>query len=557
MRKMIILGTVSVIILVSLTASSFYNSFNSSYETQKDYLGTIINTTNIGSTYSNNERTATRTSDGKLHVVYTTGDDSINVWYACSSDNGATWTNTKISTNDTLTEFTPCISSDSENNIHVVWAEGSGTVCRQLRYREYDGSWGTIENLSNNYDYAYYEPSLAVDSHDNLHLVYLSNCSIHNTYLHPYHMETVFGEWQTPEQIINTSYSVEEPTLAIDYNDYLHVACRNKTLSYDLLYINKTNKWNDLITVSEPTYFDFQTSPSIAIDSENNIHLSWIAHEGVSLENRGVIYCNYTTQWNTPINITDISNSWSSLPFLSVDINDTVHLMFYGNFTGTDTWNLRYVNSSNWNSVINLTNYGNNQKQPHLIFSTNPSFVISNEGYAFSFIEQNSTFYNVSYYSSDDLYWSSSYSLDNLLNPNTPTNFGNVTWNGETGSNVWTNETDPGGTMEINLTLYGQKEINEVRVWCGDIDTSISASNITLYVSSDNSSFNSSGSFLDGGSNISINSSTWPADAGVDPFSINNETSIIYCRFLLSIPTGVSSGLYYQFDWKVYIGRYQ
>jgi len=145
-----------------------------------------------------------------------------------------------------------------------------------------------------------------------------------------------------------------------------------------------------------------------------------------------------------------------------------------------------------------------------------------------------------------------------LSNPNVPTNYGNVTWVGYNDTSTWSNCTEPGGTLEFNMTINSTNNITEIRVWLDDLDE-IGASNITLYTSSDNSSYGSSGAFLNEGSNISINKSTWNAGTmGSNPFlgvGLTSTNTSVYFRFLLDIPASATNGTHSQSDWKIYIGE--
>jgi len=127
----------------------------------------------------------------------------------------------------------------------------------------------------------------------------------------------------------------------------------------------------------------------------------------------------------------------------------------------------------------------------------------------------------------------------------------NITWFGEPGEVVWCNSSGVcDETLRISVINNNTQEITDVTVWLENMtDLSghwFSAAHITLYASSDNISFgvptdddgNGNGVYLDGGSNISLNSTTWNAvTMGADPFTIENGTSaIIYCKFRAEIP---------------------
>lgn len=161
----------------------------------------------------------------------------------------------------------------------------------------------------------------------------------------------------------------------------------------------------------------------------------------------------------------------------------------------------------------------------------------------------------------------SSFTLKGLQGDGDPpsTNYGNITWVGDNGTRLWSNETQQGGWLEINMSINSTDNVSEIRIYVDDIG-SMGASNITIYVSSDNSSFGvpldnpsgkGNGIFPDGGGNISLSDSTWDASTmGINPFAggLTNTNTSIWCIFSLDVPSTIGAGTYTQNDWKVYIG---
>lgn len=135
-----------------------------------------------------------------------------------------------------------------------------------------------------------------------------------------------------------------------------------------------------------------------------------------------------------------------------------------------------------------------------------------------------------------------------------------ITWSGTAGSAVWCNSSGD-GYETMNITVVdgagaNDTNVTEIRVWVGDLNdtgTTITADNIELYASVDNSTWHSFGSFSSGGSNITLNDTTWTwAD---DPFPITGNDTI-YCRFKLSIPAGQTADTYWSASataWKIYL----
>ena len=154
----------------------------------------------------------------------------------------------------------------------------------------------------------------------------------------------------------------------------------------------------------------------------------------------------------------------------------------------------------------------------------------------------------------------SSYSIKGLAN-------NKITWAGVAGNTVYCNETGDGNQwLEINMSINASQNVTGIRVFMDDLNDTgddIGAGNITLYVSSDNSSYGSLGSFINGGSNITINATTWSGDAGTNPFTagagLTDKNASIWCIFTLAIPIGAPTDLFYSEasdSCKVYIGHY-
>lgn len=134
-----------------------------------------------------------------------------------------------------------------------------------------------------------------------------------------------------------------------------------------------------------------------------------------------------------------------------------------------------------------------------------------------------------------------------------------VTWSGIAGDTVWCNE-----WLEINMSINSTDTVSEIRVWVGDLNNSgptayINASNIELYVSSNNISYATMGSFEDTGNNITLNESQWPGGAGDNPFTLGltDKNTSIFVRFKLTIPLSSPTDIFYSISptaWKIHIG---
>jgi len=145
----------------------------------------------------------------------------------------------------------------------------------------------------------------------------------------------------------------------------------------------------------------------------------------------------------------------------------------------------------------------------------------------------------------DEISDESSFTLYGLVN-------NRITFSGTANTQVWCNSSgDYNEHLRENVTANATTNVTVFLVHIGDLndtDAWINASNIALFVSSDNVSYASMGSFTDGGSNKSVNKSTWPGGAGDNPFDgagITDKSVDIYFLFKLSIPSDAPTDEFY------------
>ena len=76
---------------------------------------------------SNCGKSIVRTSDGVLHITYALLSGTRDIYYANSSDNGETWGNQAQLTNIAYSNQSPSIATDSNDNLHIVWVGKNAT----------------------------------------------------------------------------------------------------------------------------------------------------------------------------------------------------------------------------------------------------------------------------------------------------------------------------------------------------------------------------------------------------------------------------------------------
>ena len=143
-------------------------------------------------TFYNSQRKVVRASDGTLYVVYCKlFVVRYQIYVKKSTDGGVTWTDeTRISTYagmESYIQFYPSIAVDSIDYLHVVWmGKATGyTTINQIWYAKYTTSWATpvrISTYAGMEGYHQFYPSIAVDSIDYLHVVWQGKATGYTDY---------------------------------------------------------------------------------------------------------------------------------------------------------------------------------------------------------------------------------------------------------------------------------------------------------------------------------------------------------------------------------------
>lgn len=159
----------------------------------------------------NNGRKIARDKNGNLYVVYVSGD---LIYCKKSTDNGSTWTDTGFPLISGYSQSNPSIAIDSHNNVHVVW-HGTDAIYggSQIKYSKYDGtSWSTWTNIQPISGYSQSHPSIAIDSADNLHVIWQGGDSSNTTAAQIKYSKftTTWSPWVNISEV--SGYSQSSPT---------------------------------------------------------------------------------------------------------------------------------------------------------------------------------------------------------------------------------------------------------------------------------------------------------------------------------------------------------
>ncbi len=204
----------------------------------------------------------------------------------------------------------------------------TATVKSNVTYNWIDNSFTTV---AGGIDItAVYNSKIVIDSNSNIKLFYTANYSpaleptTHVLWLNDLSSTTGIGDIGHPAN--NQSFDV-----AIDSNNVLYATWvyYNSTDDKQYLYVANSSNWNNKILVNVSPYNISEASsldlayPSLAVDSNNVIHLVWEMYNGSSMQ---IYYANSSSGWS----VMKISNESDNChtPDILVTSDGTVHVVF-------------------------------------------------------------------------------------------------------------------------------------------------------------------------------------------------------------------------------------
>jgi hypothetical protein len=249
-------------------------------------------------------------SNSNVYVAWTGINDSstyFQVW--CARSQGSTWEKpVQISEGAAagVQAFDVSIAVDGNDKVHLVWcANKNGYSSQKIFYAKYDGKWSTPTIISHLENSMY--PSIAVDSKNYLHVVWTSGSdSIFGERRVCYTRWN--GAWQTPIVIstnpeLNGHY-MDNPCIAVDSNDNLHVVwdgiCNGIPMYSQIWYTKYTKSWSTPARISNASGMESspQQYPTIGVTSGNKVCVLWSHTLGHTL-----FYSSYDSSWSTPLEV--------------------------------------------------------------------------------------------------------------------------------------------------------------------------------------------------------------------------------------------------------------
>ncbi len=234
------------------------------------------------------------------------------------------WTTTEtISTESTLGSFNPSVAVDDNNNLHVVWGDetnydGSGDD-RDIFYKQWNATtstWTTTEVVSTESAGYSRKPSLAVDSFGNAYVSWDDNSS-GNMHIYYKRRNVATSSWTTTENLSSAAFwGADYSKIDVDIYGKVHVVWEQMAAGdVDLYYIRwnaSTSSWTSAVDVSPAIMYD-ALYPSIDSDSQGNVY---VAYAGNPDSSQWFIFCR---QWSAD------SGTWLAKEVISTESTTYVY----------------------------------------------------------------------------------------------------------------------------------------------------------------------------------------------------------------------------------------
>jgi len=236
-------------------------------------------------------------SSDTIHVVYQHREGissiPINLWYKRSQDGGTTWsTDKRLTWDPDINSVRASVAIGPNNHVHVVWTKGLNSY--EIFYkRSTDGgtTWGVAKRLtwsSGDDD----SPDISIDSGNAVHVVW-SGPAYDDEEI--YYKRSADGgtTWGPSKRLTWTLLFARYPAMAIDSTNTIHIVWTHKRQDMwkSQIYYRKSGDggatWSTWETLTQ-TLGGAATSPGIAIDSSDNIHVVW-SHDS-SYSPDGIFY---------------------------------------------------------------------------------------------------------------------------------------------------------------------------------------------------------------------------------------------------------------------------
>ncbi len=297
---------------------------------------------------------------GNIHIVWEEELSPFNNEIFYIKRDGNKWSAPVNISNTRLHSGWPDISIDALNRVHVVWMDDTTTNYNyDIFYTMWDGSgWSVPINITNTVKYSGL-PAITSDKNNNPHVVWMDLTLGNIEILYTKKEES---GWLFPINISNNIGESRSPDIISDDINHLHVVWYDLTPgNYEIFYTMWDGySWSTSLNVSNS--ITFSGNPTISADKFNRIHMAW---EEFIPSNFEIFYKVRNDVWSASVNISNTPGS-SRLPSITTDATGYPHLTWQDFSLNNEIFYSRW-NGIKWSIFTNISNNLGHSQGPDVI----------------------------------------------------------------------------------------------------------------------------------------------------------------------------------------------
>jgi hypothetical protein len=259
---------------------------------------------------------------------------------------------------------------------YIFQISGVSQVC--VAYSDDKGVTWTQEQVSSA-SQTQYDSVIAIDSQDNLHVLWDGRGYVGTGFWRQvqYRKRNSDGTWDAQVAITASTYAAHqaEPSIAIDSLDNVHITWKGRGIlapldDYKVFYQRWTpSGWDIVEAVASIATGGLQWYPSITIDLSDNVHVVWTGPGwGINTTFDNIQYRKKTAGgWQAQVSITDVAYDQYVQSF-TVGLDGLIHVAWagYGYGTNIANRNIQYVScvAGIWGTRVPLTDVAYEQGPP-------------------------------------------------------------------------------------------------------------------------------------------------------------------------------------------------
>jgi len=277
-------------------------------------------------------------TNNNVHITWhDERDGNKEIYYTKLDNNGNTLVDDTRVTTDSAGSWYPAIAMDTNNNVHITWYDKRDLYI-EIYYTKLDNNGNTLVNdtrVTSHSAGSVGSPTIAVDTNNNIHITWKDwrdgNDEIYYTKL-----DNNGNTLVNDTRVTTDSAASACPAIAVDTNNNVHITWEDWGVgSPEIYYTKLDNNGNTLVDATRLTSDSPGSQyPKIAMDTNNNVHITWCdSRDGTWPE---IYYTKLDNNGNTLVNDTRVTtdSAASACPAIAMDTNNNVHITWYDDRDG-------------------------------------------------------------------------------------------------------------------------------------------------------------------------------------------------------------------------------